>query len=126
MKVGRVVAAVVAAGGLFVAGQVAASANVLWCMWDPPAHVQTASGANLTVNTLITVRQSEVHYLKQVSETAVTAPDATGTLITVTVTLPAGITSASVTSSVNRYTVSATTIGHGGEAVTLYLDVPAN
>jgi hypothetical protein len=126
MQARRLVAGVLAAGGMFVAGQVVASANVAWCIWDPPAQVETAGGVNLTVNTQVSVPQSQIHYLSHVTETTATSPDATGTLVTVNVTLPAGITSALVTSSVNRYTVSASAIGQGGETVTLYLDVPTS
>jgi hypothetical protein len=95
-------------------------------MWDPPVQVQTAGGTNLIVNTQVSAQQSEVHYLRQASETTTTSPDATGTLVTVKVTLPAGITAARVTSSVNRYKVSTSAIGQGGETVTLYLEVPTS
>ena len=47
-----------------------------------------------------------------------------GTLITVRVYVPAGLRSARVTSSVNRYQVSASAVSTGGSVVTLLLDVP--
>lgn len=117
---------VLAAGGMVVGLAGSASANVVWCFDDPPTQVATATGSNLTVNTSVSVVRAEVKYLSAVHDTATTAPDGRGgTLITVQVSLPAGISTARITSSVNRYQVTATAIGQGGTTVTLYLDVPA-
>lgn len=124
MRVRRVVASAAAAGAMLFAGQVVASANIAWCVDDPPVQVQTASGSTLTVNTQVSAPKDQVHLLKQVIETTSTTPDATGTLITITVTIPAGITTARVVASVNSAGVSASTTGVGGQTVTLYLDVP--
>ena len=126
MKARSVLVGVMGAVAMMLAAQVPAAANVAWCLEDPPAQVQTASGSTLSVNTVVSVPRSQVHYLGQVSETTSAAPDATGTLITVSVTLPAGITAAQITSSVHRYDVSASTAATGGQTVTLYLEVPSS
>ena len=126
MSARSVVLGVLAAGGMVMGLAGSASANVVWCFDDPPAQVATASGSNLTVNTTVSVVRAEVKYLTAVHDTATTAPDGRGgTLITVQVSLPAGISTARITSSVNRYQVTATATGQGGTTVTLYLDVPA-
>lgn len=124
MRARSVVGGMLAAAAMLLVAQVPAAANVAWCMSDPPAQVQTESGSSLSVNTVVSVPQSDVHYLRQVTEATSAAPDATGTLITVSVTLPAGITAARITSSVYRFAVSASAAGTGGQTVTLYLEVP--
>lgn len=124
MKARSVVGGMLAAAAMLVVAQVPAAANVAWCLADPPAQVQTQSGSTLSVNTVVSVPQSDVHYLRQVSEATSAAPDATGTRITVSVTLPAGITTAQITSSVYRFGVSASAAGAGGQTVILYLEVP--
>ena len=127
MNVRRVVLGGLVAGVLTVGGAASASANVAWCLSDPPAQVQTATGKTLSVNTSVSVARPEVKYLRAVHNDAATSPDgAGGTLVTVHVYLPTGITSARIVSSVNRYAVSATAIGQGGTVVTLYLDVPTS
>lgn len=129
MKARRVVAGVFGAGAMLFAGQVAASANIAWCMDDPPIQVQTAGGTNVTVNTKVYVPQSESGYLSSMTESATTAPDgAGGTLITVSVNLPAGITTARVVASVNRtkLSASASATGTGGQTLILHLDVPTS
>lgn len=126
MSAKSVVLGVVAAGGMVLGFAGPASANIAWCMEDPPVQVATATGSNLTVNTMVSVARTEVHSLRAVQTTTANAPDGRGgTLITVQVALPAGISTATVTSSVNRYQVTASATGHGGSTVTLYLDVPA-
>jgi len=125
MKARSVVTGAVAAGAMLIGGASAASANIAWCMADPPARAVTGDGANLTVNTYVTVVKPEVHYLNDFQSEASTAPDGKGgTLITVHVKVPAGLSTVRVTSSVNRYQVSASAVGAGGSVVTLYLDVP--
>src|SRR5437899_12268174 len=95
------------------------------CSADPPSWTGTGAGDNLTVNTYVTVLQPEVHYLNDFRSDASTAPDGRGgTLITVHVYLPAGLSSARVTSSVNRYQVSASAVGAGGSLRPLSLDMP--
>ncbi len=125
MKARSVVTGAAAAIAVVIGGAGSASANIAWCSADPPARTVTGDGASLTVNTYVTVLKPEVHYLNDFQSEASNAPDGRGgTLITVHVYLPAGLSSARVTSSVNRYGVSASAIGAGGSLVTLYLDVP--
>jgi len=125
MRARSVVVGTMAAATLVVGGAGTASANIAWCSADPPAQTVTGDGANLTVNTYVTVFRPEVHYLNDFKSEASTAPDGHGgTLITVRVYLPAGLNSARVTSTVNRFGVSASATGAGGSVVTLYLDVP--
>jgi len=125
MKARSVVMGVVAAVAMVVGGAGSASANIAWCTTDPPARAVTQDGANLSVNTYVMVLRPEVRYLNDVSSDATTSPDGNGgALITVHVHLPAGISAARVTSSVNRFQVSASAVASGGSDVTLYLDVP--
>jgi hypothetical protein len=114
-----------AASAMVIGGAGSASANVAWCMSDPPAKAVTQDGANLSVNVYVAVPRPEVKLLNDVSSNASTAPDGTGgTLITVRVSLPVGMSNARITASVNRYQVTATVAAAGGTVVTLYLDVP--
>jgi len=125
MKARSVVTGAAAAIAVVIGGAGTASANIAWCSADPPARTVTGDGANVTVNTYVTVLKPEVHYLNDFQSEAWSAPDGRGgTLIVVHVYVPAGLGSARVTSSVNRYRVSASAIGAGGSVVTLYLDVP--
>ena len=127
MKVRTAITGILASGALVVGGGGAASANIAWCTSDPPVHVDTVSGANVTVNTSVTVAKSESKYLNDVVSDAVTTANATGgSDITVNVHLPAGITNATVLAQVKRYHVSATATGQGGSAVTLHLTVPVD
>ena len=113
------------AGGLSVAAGVPAAANLVWCLADPPISVETASGTNLTVNTTVYLDKASVNLKNDVEETATTAPDGKGgTLITVQVLVPDGVTSARVVASLNKYKTSASGTGTGGDVVTLYLDAP--
>ena len=126
MKARTVIAGILASGALAVGGAGTASANIAWCTSDPPVHVDTVSGANVTVNTSVTVAKSESNYLNDVTSDAITtANPAGGTDITVNVYLPAGISTATVVGQVKRYHISATAAGRGGTVVTLHLTVPA-
>jgi hypothetical protein len=126
MSARSVVLGVLAAVGMVLGIAESASANLVWCYDDPPTQVVTPAGTNLMVNTTVSVAQPEVRYLTRVFNTATTVPDGKGgTLVTVRVTLPTGISTARITSSVNRYQVTAAATSHGGTTVTLYLDVPA-
>jgi hypothetical protein len=117
-----------AAGLLVLGGHVAASANVVWCTFDPPVHVVTAGGSHLTVNNMITISMADKDLAKLVTEDATAAPDGTGgTLITVHVSIPQGAHGANVVSTNHRYKVTASASTPGGGAVlTLELDVPAS
>jgi len=117
-----------AAGLLMVAGQAVASANVVWCTFDPPVQVVTPGGSHLTVNNMITMSMADKDLAKLVTGDATAAPDGSGgTLITVHVSIPQGAHGANVLSTNHRYkvTASASTPG-GGVVLTLELDVPAS
>ncbi len=126
MKARTLMTGILASGALVIGGAGSAAANIAWCTSDPPVHVDTVSGAKVTVNTSVTVAKSETTYLNDVTSYAVaTANGAGGTNITVNVYLPAGISTATVVGEVKRYHVSTTAAGPGGRVVTLYLTVPA-
>jgi hypothetical protein len=125
MKARSVVAGVFASVAMVIGGAGGASANIAWCGGDPPVRVDTQTGANVTVNTTVSVVQSEVKLLNEVHADAVmTADGRGGTDIAVNVHLPAGISTANVAAAVKRYHVSASAAGQGGSTVTLYLHVP--
>lgn len=123
MKQARnVVVGLAAAVGTLLAGSVGASANISWCISDPPVGVVSPAGQNLTVSTQVFLPAGSQHLKGQVQDQAVTSPDVNGgTLITVYVTVPV---QSHVVSSVNRYGVSAQADGSG--VVTLYLHVPVS
>jgi len=126
MKARSVVAGVLAAGAMVVGGAVVASANVIWCLEDPPVQVQTATGTYLTVNVTVSVPQYQAKYINDVVVTTLTAPDGIGgTMITVQVTVPATISTANVSVTVKKYKVTDSATVPGGATTTLYLDVPA-
>ncbi len=126
MKTRSVVAGVVAAAAMVVGGAVVASANVIWCLEDPPVQVQTPTGTNLTVNVSVAVPQYQAKYINDVLVTTLTAPDgAGGTLITVNVTVPATISTANVGITVKKYKITDSATVPGGGTTTLHLDVPA-
>lgn len=126
MKLRSGLVALLASAAMVIGGAASASANVAWCTADPPTHVDTAAGSNITVNTSVTVPKAEGKLLNEVTSSAVASPDAAGTLVTVSVSLPAGISTAQVVSSSNKYRVSATANGEGGTTVTLYLQLPVD
>ncbi len=126
MKARSVVAGVLATGAMVIGGAVVASANMTWCMEDPPVQVQTPTGTNLTVNVTVAVPQHQVKYISDVQVQTLTAPDgAGGTLITVDVAVPATISTANVAVTVKKYKVTDSATVSGGGATTLQLDVPA-
>ena len=117
-----------AAGLLVLGGQVAASANVVWCTFDPPVHVVTPGGSHLTVNNMITMSLADKDFAKLVTDDATAGPDGVGgTLITVHVHIPQGAHGANVVSTNHRYNVTATSsTPSGGVVLILELDVPAS
>lgn len=120
MKARSVVAAALAAGAMLAGGQIVASANVAWCIWDPPIQVVSPGGQPLMVNNQVYLPPNAVHLKSGIVEDAVAQSDFRGgTLITVYVEVP--ITS-HVVSSVYRYQVSAQQDGSG--VLTMYLHVP--
>lgn len=126
MKARSVVCGVAAAAAMVVGGAVAASANIAWCLEDPPVQVQTPTGTNLTVNVSVAVPQYQAKYINDVTVQTTTAPDgAGGTLITVDVAVPTTISTAKVSVTVKKYKVVDSTTIPGGGTTTLHLDVPA-
>lgn len=121
----RWVVGTLAAGLLLMAGQATASANVVWCLSDPPIELVTPGGHNITVNNMIYLPPMYRHLAREVRDDASVAPDGHGgTLVTVNVRIPSGVSKARVVSSDNRYQVSAEAASEGGVVVTLHLDVP--
>ena len=125
MKARSVVVGVVAAVGLLVGGAGSASANIAWCLSDPPVQVSTPTGTNLTVNVGVAVPQGQAKYINSVVVDAVTQADVSGgTLITVNVSVPSSISVANVSAGVKKYKISTSTTVPGGSSTTLYLVVP--
>jgi len=123
MKFRSVVLGGVLAGTLFVAGSGAASANVAWCISDPPIQVVTPGSHYLVVNNMIYLPPQALHLKKQITDDATaTSNGRGGTLVTVHVHLPAKAGRAHVITSENRFRLS--TQQDGVTTVTLYLDVP--
>lgn len=121
MKQARsVVVGLAAAVGMLVAGPIGASANLVWCLSDPPTQVVTPGGQNVTVNTMVYLPVGSASSKNDVAESAVASPDGRGgTLITVYVHVPAP---ARVVATVHDFHVS--TSAEGGPNLTLYLDIP--
>jgi hypothetical protein len=113
---------------MVLGGQGIASANVMWCVSDPPIPVVTPGGHNLTVNNMVYLSPIDRHIASQITDDATTAPDGMGgTLITVHVHLPATSHGGHVVSSNFRYRVSDSNSAQGGGTVlTLSLDVPTS
>jgi phosphatidylserine decarboxylase len=122
-----VVLGALAAGLLLLGGQGAASANVMWCMSDPPIQVVTPGGHNLSVNNMVYLSPLDRHIASQITDGAIAAPDGRGgTLITVHMYIPSSAHGANVVSSNYRYDVTDTGgTRNGGVTLTLTLDVPA-
>ncbi len=117
-----------ASGLLVFGGQAAGSANVMWCLSDPPIQVVTPGGHYLSVNNMIYLSPVDRHIARQITDDATAAPDGRGgSLITVHVHIPAGAHGAGVVSNNYRYRVaqSGGTSG-GGIVLTFKLDVPTS
>ncbi len=128
MRKRAVVVGALATGLLVLGGQGAASANVMWCLSDPPIQVVTPGGHYLSVNNMIYLSPVDRHIARQITDDATAAPDGRGgSLITVHVHIPAGAHGASVVSNNYRYRVaqSGGTPG-GGIVLTFKLDVPTS
>lgn len=120
MKARSVVVAALLGGALLAAGGGTASANMSWCVDDPPIQVVTPGGHNLTVNNMVYLPPYALHLKNTISSDANAAPDGKGgTLVTVHVHVP---TKAHVVSTEYRYQVSSQKDGY--TLITLYLDVP--
>ena len=127
MQAKSVVGGFVVAAALVIAGATSVSANVAWCMFDPPVAVQTPAGTTLVVDVTVTLPASQARYAPDFVEHAYAIPDRKGgTGIFVAVELPDGVTFAKITATVEGYSdISATRNSKGGRTVILYLDVPA-
>ena len=128
MRKRAVVVGALTVGLLVLGGQGAASANVMWCLSDPPIQVVTPGGHYLSVNNMIYLSPVDRHIARQITDDATVAPDGKGgTLITVHVHFPVGAHGASVESNNYRYRVTKTGgTPSGGVVVTLNLDVPTS
>jgi hypothetical protein len=122
MKARSVVAAVLLGGALLAASGGAVSANIAWCLEDPPIQVVTPGGHTLTINNMVYLSPYGSHLKGSITDDASAAPDGNGgTLVTVHVYVP---TQAHVVSTEYRYQVSAQK--DGSSVITLYLDVPTS
>jgi hypothetical protein len=124
LKAKSVVVALAAVVAMLLFGSGTASANVAWCIFDPPVQVVTPGGATLTVNNTISIPASAQNLRAQVWDEASAQPSPDGgggTLITVTVHLPAGVR-ANVTSSVDVF--QASDDQSGVTQVILHVEVP--
>src|SRR6266700_6619803 len=84
MRLSRILPAVMIAATLSLAGEVTASAHVVFCMYDPPIQVVTPGGHYLSVNNTIYLPPNERHPAAHFAATATTSADGHGgTLITV-------------------------------------------
>jgi hypothetical protein len=120
MKARSVVLGAMVAGMMVIAGQGVASANMVWCVSDPPIQVVTPGGHNIQVNNQVYMAPYATHLKGEIVDYATARPDGKGgTLITVYVYVPVN---SHVVSSQYRYQVSAAR--DGSSLVTLYLDVP--
>jgi len=128
MRKRAVVVGALAAGLLVVGGQGIGSANVMWCLSDPPIQVVTPGGHYLSVNNMIYLSPIDRHIASQITDSATAAPDGRGgTLITVHVNIPRGAHGASVLSSNYRYEVKDSGgTPNGGITLTMTLDVPTS
>jgi len=121
-----VVVGALVAGLLVAGGQGAASANVMWCVMDPPIQVVTPGGHSLSVNNMVYLSPVDRHLATRITDYASAISDGKGgTLITVHVVIPQGAHGASVVTNNFRYRVTDTSGAPGGGTVlTLQLDVP--
>lgn len=127
MRKRAVVVGALAAGLLAAGGPGTASANLMWCVTDPPIQVVTPGGHYLMVNNMIYLSPADRHNAKLIIDDAGTAPNGNGgTRITVHVYIPAAVHRAYVVSSNNRYQVTDAADANGGRSVTLTLDVPTS
>ncbi|HMJ38562.1 MAG TPA: hypothetical protein VK606_03330 [Verrucomicrobiae bacterium] len=127
MRKRAVVVGALAASLLAAGGPGTASANLMWCVTDPPIQVVTPGGHYLMVNNMIYLSPVDRHKAKLISDDAGTAPNGNGgTRITVHVYIPAVVHGAYVVSSNNRYQVTDAAGANGGRIVTLTLDVPTS
>ncbi len=126
MRLRTILPAAMIAVALSFAGGAGVSANVMWCVFDPPIQVVTPGGENLTVNNMVYIPIYDRHLASHFAVSATAVSDGHGgTLISVHTQVAAGISSAHIVSAVNRYQVSSAGGGGGGTVVTTMLDVPS-
>lgn len=110
---------------LALAAQVPASANVAWCVYDPPVKVLTPASSNLMVNTFVYYPKSSKHIGPRVTvEGSTDANWMGGTTITVRVYVPQGYGTIHVVVTSERYKVTQEQDGTEGSVMTFTLDVP--
>jgi hypothetical protein len=91
MRLKRVLGGAAAACALLVGSAATASANIMWCIGDPPEQVTSASGTQFVVNTQIYASGPKTHLNLSHSTTTTSwsQPDGHGgTLVTVEVQGP--------------------------------------
>jgi hypothetical protein len=126
MKLSRILPAAMIAAVLSMAGGTAASAHVVFCMYDPPIQVVTPAGHYLSVNNTIYLPPQDRHIADHFVATAsATADGHGGTLIAVHVQVASGVSYAHVVSAVQRFQVASAGGGSGGTVVSIDLDVPS-
>lgn len=112
---------------MVAAGQIAAPANVTWCVSDPPVEVLTPGGHYITVNNMLYISVQDRHFARLITDDASATPDgAGGSLVTVHVYIPKQVHGALTVTSDNRYRVSASGLGSSDSVITLLLDIPIN
>jgi len=125
MRLRTLVVAGALAAGLVASAPSSASANILWCAGDPPVQVVTPGGHYLVVNNYLFVSPAYLHLARNVTADGYAIPDgALGTLITVRVHVPPGLSHLVVVSAQQHYRVTTSGDGAGGTVITLTLDVP--
>ena len=123
MKVRNFALGSLLAGALAIAGSGAASANMTWCVSDPPIQIVTPGGHTMVVNNLVYLPPQALHLKNRITDDATAVSNGHGgTLVTVHVHVPSSAGRAHVVSSANRFQVS--TQQDGEATITLYLDVP--
>ena len=125
MRLRTLVVAGALAAGLVAAAPSSASANILWCAGDPPVQVVTPGGHYLVVNNYLYVPPAYLHLAKNVTAVGYAVPDgALGTLVTVRVHVPSGLSHLLVVSAQQHYRITTSGDGAGETEITLTLDVP--
>ena len=125
MRFRKLVVAAAVAAGLMAAAPGTASANILWCMGDPPVQVVTPGGHYVVVNNYLYGSPVYRHLYRQVTADGYAVPDGgLGSLVTVKVHVPPGLAHLLVVSAQQHSKITASADGSGGEVITLTLDVP--
>ena len=125
MRVPRLATAAVAAGFLTLAGASSASANIAWCVYDPPVKVVSPAGSNLLVNTYVYYPKVSKRIAPRITvEGSTDANGIGGTTITVRVYVPQGDGTIHVVVTSQRYKVTQEQDGAEGSVMTFTLDVP--